>query len=115
MDRGKRFSFRLDGELLDVLEELAGRARLDRSSTLRELIRRAGGPGGLWPPPALTEPEVVALLEEKARAGSVTATVVLLRRYERQPPEPELSELDELDATFKPSIDRLAERNGNGD
>ena len=96
---GKRLSFRLDGELLDVLEELANRARLDRSSTLRELIRQAGARNELWPPPALTEREVVALLEEKARAGSVTATIVLLRRLEREPAEPNpMSELDALDA-----------------
>jgi hypothetical protein len=83
---GKRLSFRLDAELLDVLEELARRARLDRSSALRELIRRAGARHELWPPPPLTEPELLALLEERSRAGSVTATVTLLRRLDREPP-----------------------------
>ena len=98
---GKRLSFRLDGELLDVLEELARRARLDRSTALRELIRQAGARHELWPPLPLTEPELVALLEERARAGSVTAAVTLLRRADREPSPTAPSEFDELDALFE--------------
>ena len=97
MTGGKRLSLRLDEELLDVLEELARRARLDRSTTVRELIRGAGARHELWPPPALTEPELRALLEERARGGSVTATVTLLRRLDREPRPAERSEFDELD------------------
>jgi len=108
---GKRLSFRLDAELLDVLEELARRARLDRSTTMRELIRQAGARNELWPPPPLTEREVVALLEEKARAGSVTATIVLLRRLDREPTgSGEMSDLDALDESNPSVIDRLADR-----
>jgi predicted transcriptional regulator len=104
---GKRLSFRLNDDLADVLAELATRARLDRSTTMRELIRQAGSRHELWPPPALTEAEVVALLEEKARAGSVTATVVLLRRLQREPrPEDVWSELDRLDATWDQTDDK---------
>ena len=95
---GKRLSFRLDADLLDVLEELARRARLERSTTLRDLIRQAGARHELWPPPSLTECELVALLEERARAGSVSAVVTLLRRADRQSPPREASEFDELDA-----------------
>ena len=101
MNGGKRLSFRLDGELLDLLEELGRRAGLDRSTTLRELIRQAGARHELWPPAPLTEPELVALLEERARQGSVTATVTLLRRVDREPPAAEPSEFDELDQFYK--------------
>jgi predicted transcriptional regulator len=94
---GVRLSFRLDEELADVLGELGSRAKLDRSSTLRELIRQAGARHELWPPPALTEREVLALLEERARAGSVTATIALLRKLDRGPASPAASEFDELD------------------
>jgi predicted transcriptional regulator len=108
---GKRLTFRLNGDLFDVLEELARRARLDRSTTLRELIRQAGARNELWPPPALTELEVVALLAEKARGGSVTATVVLLRRLQREPPPRDgVSELDELDAVTWDQTDKDKDR-----
>lgn len=80
-----------------MLEELARRARLDRSTALRELIRHAGARHELWPPPPLTEPELVALLEERSRAGSVTATIALLRRVDREPAARERSEFDALD------------------
>ena len=105
---GVRLTFRLDDELADVLNELADRAGLDRSSTMRELIRQAGAREVLWPPPTLTEREVVALLEEKARAGSVTAILTLLRRLDREPADPARSEFDELDGgSF---ITRLGQR-----
>jgi hypothetical protein len=82
-----------------VLGELGNRAGLDRSSTLRSLIRQAGARSELWPPPAMTEREVIGLLEERARGGSVTATIELLRQLHRgSGPQPPAAEFDELDA-----------------
>ena len=57
-----------------LTDDASGRAprtrqpcRSNQSTTLRELIRRAGAGEGLWPPPPPTERELLALIEERAR------------------------------------------------
>lgn len=107
---GIRVTFRLDDELADVLRELSNRANLNLSSTMRELVRQAGARNELWPPPMLTERELTALLAERARGGSVTATVTLLKRLDRHPPEPEEDPFAFLDEHSETAIEGLTRR-----
>jgi Ribbon-helix-helix protein, copG family len=75
--RGVVVHTRLSAADVEALDKLATERRASRSSLIREMVRQ----GLDVPAPALPDKsELLALLGERARAGSITAIELLLKR-----------------------------------
>jgi hypothetical protein len=94
MPRGRPIAVRFKAEELLVLDTRAE----ERGCTRSELLRRLAVEGVQTPPAQnLTEPDLVALLEEQAGRGNVRAIELLLKRFAKveKPAEP-FEDFDEL-------------------
>lgn len=96
MSDDTRITVRLSQVQLARLDDLAADAGISRSLVLRRLLDAAGsaaGAAGAAPSDHLDRGDLLALLEERARAGSAPAIRELLQRVEG---EAELARLREL-------------------
>ena len=86
--RPYRVQVRLDQAEYDALAEGAAAVGVSRSAFVRDAIRTTRTPDAA----AATRVEVLDLLAEAARDGSVSAMTVLARELRLQPVEPEVAD-----------------------
>jgi hypothetical protein len=94
---------------LDALAEAHGG---NRSQAVRAAVLSASLPEGT--PEIPTRDELLALLGEQARMGSLPAIRVLLMEYRREPPERSPDEFTDFDRIIARRRGRLANSNGGG-